>query len=150
MTATVETIQLLIRELAMDVATLCNSAMISSTSQKPKTTTTGTLIKNVLVRLGAICLAMHFNPVEIITKKMDINNKKYNENACKENESILKWTSFSDVSGIDKDTILPLVFTPSVAETDTEVMRMLMDSFVLISTDIHAFAQRRNWIDKYS
>jgi NTP pyrophosphatase (non-canonical NTP hydrolase) len=27
---------------------------------------------------------------------------------------------------------------------------MLMDSFVLIATDIHAFAQRRNWIDKYS
>lgn len=148
MTATVGIIQNLVRHVAMDVSVLCNSLKLPLVQDMNHTI--AMLIQNIMKQLASICFAMHFNPAEIITKKMNINKQKYNEKECKRNTSILKWTSFSNVSGIDKSTVLPQVFTPSKAETEKEVMDTLMDSFVAISTDIHAFAERRNWLNKYN
>jgi NTP pyrophosphatase (non-canonical NTP hydrolase) len=148
MAATVNTIQALTRQLAMDIAILCSKITVPTKKREEQTITH--LVYTTLWRLATMCFVMQFNPAEIIIKKMMINKSKYDEKECMKHAHILKWTAFSNVSGINESTVLPVIFSNSVVHSKEDAMKALMDSFIPIAADIHAFAKRRNWIDKYT
>ena len=68
-------------------------------------------VDKVLGGLFAICQMMRMNPAEIIIRKLEINTIKYDEQECRSQKEIKKWTEFSHKTGITGKTVLPIIYT---------------------------------------
>ena len=107
-------------------------------------------VDKVLGGLFAICQMMRMNPAEIIIRKLEINTIKYDEQECRSQKEIKKWTEFSHKTGITEKTVLPIIYTETKKQTSINARQQFAEACGEIAAKVEIFARNRKWLDKYN
>lgn len=144
MSSSIETIQFLVRDLGLAITRLSSSLKYGDLRLIQKETL------SVFAVVYTICDKAKLDPVEIIVKKMQHNSLKYDKGQCQKLDTIKKWTWFSNVTGITRESTPPLVYTARIEMTEEIARIAFRTHYGVLLSIATVFAKERGWELKYT
>ena len=104
---------------------------------------------SILIHIG---MQFGFSLLVLVERKMEVNKAKYPPKLCKQTNDIQKYTTYSTVTGIKKDSDLKIYkqSDATAPKAGREAYFQFFRHLPLTAEKAHTFAVERGWQDKYN
>jgi NTP pyrophosphatase (non-canonical NTP hydrolase) len=150
-----------VQEEVVIIATGLSQLMLPSNSRK-KQSMNSQDISSVLYSVIKVCSVLGLSMVDVLTKKMEINSRKYPKTSCQKDTKVQHYTKYTGETGIKKDSDVPLFqdinammiplegFYTRVPDLYKQNKIDFDSHFASLMEQVTTFATERKWISNYT
>lgn len=108
------------------------------------------IVSELICEIIRFCDLLHVSIVKLVEAKMNVNRMKYPAKMTNIGDGIPKYTTYSRITKIFRDSDVKIVHGCRLDETAGDQHMELWRSYDMLMENVRCFAVERGWIDKYS